>query len=118
MYNKLKERPNEYVTRGLVRREESKQKIGGADDVFVGDIRDAGSITPAFQGIDALIILTSAVPIMKPGFDPTKVGRPEFYYADGSYPEQVLLHIPYACLVHLYMYTCISFYQYYSFFIF
>ncbi|CAJ1949331.1 unnamed protein product [Sphenostylis stenocarpa] len=89
VYKKLKERANQYVTRGLVRTEESKQKIGGAKDVFVGDIRDAESITPAFQGIDALIILTSAVPQMKPGFDPTKGGRPEFYYADGAYPEQV-----------------------------
>ncbi|XP_014515537.1 uncharacterized protein At2g37660, chloroplastic [Vigna radiata var. radiata] len=62
VYKKLKERQNQYVTRGLVRTEESKQKIGGANDVFVGDIRDAESITPAFQGIDALIILTSAVP--------------------------------------------------------
>ena len=26
---------------------------------------------------------------MKPGFDPTKGGRPEFYFEDGSYPEQV-----------------------------
>ncbi|XP_027908549.1 uncharacterized protein At2g37660, chloroplastic-like [Vigna unguiculata] len=89
VYKKLKERPNQYVTRGLVRTEESKQKIGGANDVFIGDIRDAGSITPAFQGIDALIILTSAVPQMKPGFDPTKGGRPEFYFDDGAYPEQV-----------------------------
>ncbi|KAF2303164.1 hypothetical protein GH714_014259 [Hevea brasiliensis] len=26
---------------------------------------------------------------MKPGFDPSKGGRPEFYYEDGAYPEQV-----------------------------
>jgi len=105
VYKKLKARLNQYVTRGLVRTEESKQKIGGADDVFIGDIRDAGSITPAFQGIDAVIILTSAVPQMKPGFDPTKGGRPEFYFDDGAYPEQVLLHVPYACSVYLCMYS-------------
>ncbi|KAI7736555.1 hypothetical protein M8C21_031851 [Ambrosia artemisiifolia] len=29
------------------------------------------------------------VPKMKPGFDPTKGGRPEFYFEEGSYPEQV-----------------------------
>ncbi|KAM0928065.1 hypothetical protein ACQ4PT_002251 [Festuca glaucescens] len=40
-------------------------------------------------GVDALVILTSASPKMKPGFDPTKGGRPEFYYEDGAYPEQV-----------------------------
>ncbi|XP_019448537.1 PREDICTED: uncharacterized protein At2g37660, chloroplastic-like [Lupinus angustifolius] len=89
VYKKLKENPNQYVARGLVRTEESKQKIGGADDVFVGDIRDAESIVPAIQGIDSLIILTSAVPLIKPGFDPTKGGRPEFYFDDGAYPEQV-----------------------------
>ncbi|CAN6715758.1 unnamed protein product [Malus baccata var. baccata] len=89
VYKKLKERSDQYVARGLVRTEESKQSIGGADDLYVGDIRDADSILPAIQGIDALIILTSAVPKMKPGFDPTKGGRPEFYFEDGSYPEQV-----------------------------
>ncbi|KAM1307317.1 hypothetical protein ACFX2H_009584 [Malus domestica] len=89
VYKKLKERSDQYVARGLVRTEESKQSIGGSDDLYVGDIRDADSILPAIQGIDALIILTSAVPKMKPGFDPTKGGRPEFYFEDGSYPEQV-----------------------------
>ncbi|KAF8395138.1 hypothetical protein HHK36_019079 [Tetracentron sinense] len=88
-YKKLKERADQYAVRGLVRTEESKEKIGGADDVFVGDVRDAESIVPAVQGIDTLIILTSAVPKMKPGFDPSKGGRPEFYFEDGAYPEQV-----------------------------
>ena len=27
---------------------------------------------------------------MKPGFDPTQGKRPEFYFEDGAYPEQVL----------------------------
>ncbi|XP_047155518.1 uncharacterized protein At5g02240-like [Vigna umbellata] len=89
VYKKLKERPNQYVARGLVRTEESKQNIGAADDVFVGDIRDVGSIVPAIESIDALIILTSAVPLIKPGFDPTRGQRPEFYFEDGAYPEQV-----------------------------
>ncbi|XP_030926940.1 uncharacterized protein At5g02240-like [Quercus lobata] len=89
VYKKLKERSERYVARGLVRTEESKEKIGGADDVFVGDIRDAASLVPAIQGIDALVILTSAVPKMKPGFDPSKGERPEFCFEDGAYPEQV-----------------------------
>ena len=46
----------------------------------------------AVQGIDALVILTSVVPQMKPGFDPSKGGRPEFYFDEGAYPEQVWLH--------------------------
>lgn len=90
VYKKLKERSEQYVARGLVRTEESKEKIGGAEDVFVGDIRESESIVPAIQGIDSLIILTSAVPKMKPGFDPSK-GRPEFYFEDGAFPEQVIL---------------------------
>ncbi|XP_076922493.1 uncharacterized protein At5g02240-like [Bidens hawaiensis] len=89
VYKKLKERSDEYIAQGLVRSEESKQKIGGADDVLIGDITDAGSIVPAIDGTDAIVILTSAVPKMKPGFDPTKGGRPEFYFEEGQYPEQV-----------------------------
>ncbi|GMH16132.1 hypothetical protein Nepgr_017973 [Nepenthes gracilis] len=88
VYKKLKERSDLFTGRGLVRSAETKKQIGGADDVFVGDIRDADSIAPAIQGIDALIILTSAVPKMKPGSDPSKE-RPEFYFEDGAYPEQV-----------------------------
>lgn len=91
VYKKLKERSTEYIARGLVRTEESKEKIGGEDDVFIGDIRNTETILPAIQGIDALVILTSAVPKMKPGFDPTKGGRPEFFFEEGANPEQVLI---------------------------
>lgn len=106
VYKKLKERSDEYIARGLVRSDESKQKIGGADDVLIGDITDAGSIVPAIDGTDAIVILTSAVPKMKPGFDPTKGGRPEFYFEEGQYPEQVTnyyflnyLHFQFICFV-------------------
>ena len=99
VYKKLKERSEQYVARGLVRTEESKEKMGGAEDVFVGDIRDAGSLVPAIQGIDALVILTSAVPKMKPGYDPSKGGRPEFYFEDGAYPEQVISTFHNLCIV-------------------
>jgi hypothetical protein len=89
VYKKLKERADQFTARGLVRTQDSKAKIGGGDDVFVGDIRDLGSVAAAVEGIDALVILTSAVPKMKPGFDPSKGGRPEFYFEEGSDPEQV-----------------------------
>lgn len=89
VYKKLKERSEQFVARGLVRTKESKEKINGEDEVFIGDIRDTASIAPAVEGIDALVILTSAVPQMKPGFDPSKGGRPEFFFDDGAYPEQV-----------------------------
>ena len=88
MFKKLRERLDQCNGKGLVRTSESKQTIGGADDVLVGDIRDTDSIAPAIHGIDALIILTSAVPKMKPGSDPARE-RPEFIFEDGAYPEQV-----------------------------
>lgn len=94
VYKKLKDNPKQYVAKGFVRREESKLKIGSVDDILVGDIRDSESIVTAIQGVDALIILTSSIPQLKSGFDPTKGGRPEFYFDDGAYPEQVLLHFP------------------------
>uniref|UniRef100_A0A7N0SX77 NAD(P)-binding domain-containing protein n=1 Tax=Kalanchoe fedtschenkoi TaxID=63787 RepID=A0A7N0SX77_KALFE len=89
VYKKLKERADQFVARGLVRTEESKEKVGGSEDVFIGDIRNIEQLVPAMQGIDALIILTSAVPKMKPGFDPSKGERPEFYFEEGQSPEQV-----------------------------
>ena len=72
-----------------MRTEESKAKIGGSDDVFIGDITKPETLSLPFSGIDALVILTSAVPKMKPGFDPSKGGRPEFTFEDGGFPEQV-----------------------------
>lgn len=90
VYRKLKERTGQFIARGLVRTAESKEKVGGGDDVFVGDIRNAESIEPAVQGIDALIILTSAMVKVKPSSDPSKGGR-EFYFEDGAYPEQVII---------------------------
>lgn len=92
VYTKLKERADQFVVKGLVRSEESKTKIGGADDVYIADITKPETLNPAFTDIDALIILTSAVPKMKPGFDPSKGVRPEFYFEDGGFPEQVDWH--------------------------
>ncbi|EFJ09978.1 hypothetical protein SELMODRAFT_184267 [Selaginella moellendorffii] len=90
VFDKLKQRTQEFSARGLVRSVESKQKINGGDDVFIGDITKPESLSDAFAGgIDALVILTSAVPKIKPGFDPSKGGRPEFYFEDGAFPEQV-----------------------------
>ncbi|KAL7095601.1 hypothetical protein ACP275_10G034500 [Erythranthe tilingii] len=89
VYKKLKERSDQYNARGLVRTQESKEKINGDDSVYIGDIRNTETLASPIQGIDALIILTSGVPKMKPGFDPAKGGRPEFYFEDGANPEQV-----------------------------
>ncbi|OVA17844.1 hypothetical protein BVC80_1835g236 [Macleaya cordata] len=102
-FNKLKERSDKYVVRGLVRSEGSKKKLGGGDEIYIGDVMDQKSLEPAMKGIDALIILTSAIPKMKPGQFPEGSGgraedlidgsfegpMPEFYFDEGQYPEQV-----------------------------
>ena len=49
---------------------------GAAVEIYVGDTRDAENIIAAFQDIDALTILTSAMPRIKPGF---KQKRPKYY---------------------------------------
>lgn len=87
-FEKLKKLSDKFAVRGLVRSEEGKIALGG-EGVFVGDVTKPETLTSAFEGIDALVIASSAVPKMKPGFDPTKGGRPEFYYEEGGYPEQV-----------------------------
>jgi len=54
----LNEGGGQFVSRGFVGTEKSKQKIGGRDNVFVGDIRQLETLTPVFQGINALVIVT------------------------------------------------------------
>ena len=70
-----------------MRTEESKQIIGGGDDVFVGDIRQPDSILPAIRGIDAIIILTSSTPKALLGPDST---TPTFGFEPGASPEEVV----------------------------
>ncbi|RZC67883.1 hypothetical protein C5167_011568 [Papaver somniferum] len=104
-FKKLKERSDKFVVRGLVRSEASKQRLGGGDEIFLGDVMDKKSLETAMQGIDALIILTSAVPKVVPGSYPGADGKraedvfgesfdfngpmPEFYYEEGQFPEQI-----------------------------
>lgn len=89
VYEKLKQRGEEFAGRALVRSAEGKTILGDGGDVFVGDVTRPETLRAALEGADALIITTSAVPKMRPGFDPTKGGRPEFYYEDNGMPEQV-----------------------------
>eukprot|EP00249_Psilotum_nudum_P027312 c3483_g1_i2 orf=168-935(+) len=89
VYEKLKQRADQFAVRGLVRTEESKEKISGSEDVYIADICQPETVKSALTNVDALIICTSSVPKMKPGFDPGSGGRPEFYFEDGCYPEQV-----------------------------
>ncbi|KAF3954947.1 hypothetical protein CMV_019771 [Castanea mollissima] len=62
--------------------------LGREEPVHQIAIRDAGSIVPTIQGIDALVILIRTVLKMKPDFDPSKGRSPGFYFEDGAYPKQ------------------------------
>jgi len=84
-FGKLKKMSDKFVTRGLVRKEGAEHVEG----LFIGDITKPETLKSAFEGIDALIIVTSAVPKMKPGYDPSKGGPPEFYFEEGGMPEEV-----------------------------
>ncbi|KAK6140255.1 hypothetical protein DH2020_026053 [Rehmannia glutinosa] len=63
VYKKLKERSDQYTARGLVRTQESKEKIGGEDDVYVGDIRNVESIVSPIQakaaGVKQIVLVGS-----------------------------------------------------------
>ncbi|KAJ7950297.1 NAD(P)-binding rossmann-fold protein [Quillaja saponaria] len=95
VHSYIKDMPDQYICRGFFRTEWSLRehfdqtytREGG--EIFVGDIRDIDSLIPAMQGVDCLLILTSSVTKMKPGFDPIKGGKPEFCFEDGEYPEQI-----------------------------
>ncbi|CAI7732249.1 unnamed protein product [Closterium sp. NIES-54] len=90
---KLQSRP-EFNARGMVRSDASKetlaQAVPGADIVVADIVRPTDkAFASAFDGAEAVIIVTSAVPKMKPGFDPSSGQRPEFYFEEGGEPEKV-----------------------------
>jgi uncharacterized protein YbjT (DUF2867 family) len=89
---KLKQRPAQFVVRGLARSAEKvKQVFGHGDDhgndIYIGDIRDTAALAPALSGCQALVILTSAAPQLKAPPQPGQ--RPEFTYAPGESPEMI-----------------------------
>jgi uncharacterized protein YbjT (DUF2867 family) len=88
---RLLKEPNRYSVVAIVRRPESAaERLGDVPDsaVVVVDIaadRAAEDLAKAFDGADALVIASSAVPKMKQ--PPPQSGPPEFYYEQT--PEQV-----------------------------
>lgn len=88
-YRKLKERPDLFEVKAVVRSLGSKERVGGGDDVFIADITQRETLLHVFSGIDTLIILTGATPKMKPSLNPSMGHRPEFFFDEGAYPEQV-----------------------------
>eukprot|EP00243_Klebsormidium_subtile_P003099 TRINITY_DN16240_c0_g1_i1.p1 TRINITY_DN16240_c0_g1~~TRINITY_DN16240_c0_g1_i1.p1 ORF type:complete len:350 (-),score=58.16 TRINITY_DN16240_c0_g1_i1:145-1194(-) len=87
VFEKLKQQSGEFVARGLVRSEEKKAALGGGDEVYVADITNPSSLSKAVDGIDGMVILTSAVPV--PGPPAPGEQRPTFSFAEGGRPEQV-----------------------------
>lgn len=90
--SRLVERP-EFTARGLVRdvaRAEGALADAGLGDcggaLVQGDVRDRDSLREAFKGMDALIVLSSAVPQMRP---PVEGQPPVFYYHEGCEPAAV-----------------------------
>ena len=75
-------------------------------------IRDAGSIFPTIQVIDALVILICTVLKMKPDFDPSKGRSRVFYFEDGAYPKQVISTFAVLWMVICF---CLLFMEYFCF---
>jgi uncharacterized protein YbjT (DUF2867 family) len=96
-----------FITRAFVRSQESENQlrdsIGDLEKgltIVRGDITKHGSLTYAFQGIDALVICTGSFPQLDysslPAVLLTKLfslgfysKRPRYYFADGGYPQDV-----------------------------
>ena len=85
---KLRQRSEEFTAIGFARsREKVKELFDSTENFLIGDIKDQSSLESALEGCDALVILTSAIPLMKAPPQPGK--RPEFEYAPDSYPEDI-----------------------------
>ena len=86
--NKLRQYKDKFITFGFARNENKvKELFNSTDNIYIGDITQKETLKKAMLGCEALIILTSAVPIMKA---PPKEGeRPTFEFAMGGMPEEV-----------------------------
>lgn len=73
---------------GLVRDvKRASDSLGTSQGLLTGDITKPDTLPSVMEGRDALVILTSAMPLMKP---PAEEGAPPtFYFAEGAMPEQV-----------------------------
>lgn len=85
---KLQSQPTNFSVVGLVRSHLKAQEIFNTTENFIeGDILNREDLIKAFQGCEALIILTSAVPRMK---TPPQEGKPpEFDFESNGMPETV-----------------------------
>ena len=85
---KLQERSSQFEVRGFARSQSKLQDCYGTlDRFFVGDIRDRSSLEVAMEGCQALVILTSAVPLLKGVPQPGQ--PPQMEFAPGELPETI-----------------------------
>ncbi|MEM1242804.1 MAG: NAD(P)H-binding protein, partial [Cyanobacteria bacterium P01_H01_bin.26] len=88
---KLQSLPEAFTVSGFARSpQKAADLFDSTESFFFGSILNSDDLTPALQGCDALVILTSAVPQMKTPPQPGQ--RPEFTFAPGEMPEQIDYH--------------------------
>jgi nucleoside-diphosphate-sugar epimerase len=77
----------EFSARGMVRKVgPAADALQGKAEFVVGDVTDRDSLVAAMTGMDAVILLTSAVPVMDP---PVEGAPPSFSFAENGMPELV-----------------------------
>ncbi len=85
---KLRQRPEQFEAHGFARSEAKvKEMFGDLHGFTLGSILQRESLDQALTSCDALVILTSAAPVMKA--PPAEGQRPEFDYPPGQFPEDV-----------------------------
>ncbi|KAI3988439.1 hypothetical protein MKX01_026253 [Papaver californicum] len=91
VFKKLKERSDKLVVRGLVRSEGSKKKLGGGNEIYIGDVMKPESLEPCYPKDETWIYPANisggrAEDLIDGSFQGS---IPEFYFEEGQYPEQV-----------------------------
>ncbi|PPD45027.1 MAG: oxidoreductase [Methylocystis sp.] len=85
---KLRERPQDFQTRGFARdAAKAKELFGSAEGFVFGDVTKPETLAGALAGVEALVILTSSTPRMKAPPQPGE--KPQFEFAAGGMPEEV-----------------------------
>jgi uncharacterized protein YbjT (DUF2867 family) len=85
---KLRQQPDLFDAVGFCRSQVKAQELfGSTQGLYFGDISRPSDLESALAGMQALIILTSAVPQMKGA--PQPGARPEFGFEPGGTPEEV-----------------------------
>jgi uncharacterized protein YbjT (DUF2867 family) len=85
---KLREHADEFEVISFVRSQaKAQEKLGSLEGVVVGDIKDRDSVDQAIAGCQALVILSSSIPVIKGPPQPGQ--RPEFEFPPGQTPEDI-----------------------------